>query len=71
MTDLEYVRVNIDLDGAWDIWRIDYDNKEARYLSGGASDNEDIIEYDGFIGDYLAEKGFSVEEKEGGTLYTF
>jgi len=70
--ELQYVRVNIDLEGPHDIWRIDYEVGEARYLESGTNDNEEIIEYDGFIGDYLEEKGFRITKaKTNEMVYRF
>jgi hypothetical protein len=63
LNDIEYVRVNPHLEGTWDVWRIDYDEREASYHDGAR--NEDVIPYNGWIGHYLEEKGFRVTELDG------
>ena len=69
MNIIEYVKVNPHLNWRWDIWRIDYDEREAIYYQGVAR-NEDVISYDGWIGHYLVEKGFKIADIDG-NLYRF
>ncbi|HEY6405357.1 MAG TPA: hypothetical protein VIX38_04700 [Nitrososphaeraceae archaeon] len=61
---IEFVRVNPNSGGPWDVWRIDYDEMEASYYQI-VLQNGDVIPYDGWIGHYLEEKGFKVTEIDG------
>jgi hypothetical protein len=61
---IEFVRVNPNSGGPWDVWRIDYDEMEASYFQI-VSQNGDVIPYNGWIGHYLEEKGFKVTEIDG------
>lgn len=58
------------------LWRVDYENGQARYWEEGSYDleynNQDWIRYSGSIEDYLVERGCkNVEEDFGDNRYTF
>jgi hypothetical protein len=46
---VEFVRVNPNSGGPWDVWRIDYDEMQASYYQI-VSQNGGVIPYNGWIG---------------------